>query len=253
MVMKWGMVMIASVASCGGGARTQSQPGSWSAPKQKSERTVDRWTIDDENKFIAIACTNIVVDGAFRCPSIGKIGLSPTSCVESFDRLRASVSDAQRVTFRLVVAGLGLASTCDEVDATFRIAAQQAQSSAVETACRRRDGSIKLSGEDMLRRRGLGDRVFGETPSSPDEPIEVCGVRGETRWLTLLTCADGSRPWGRDLEKAHSARTGSQPGTSKCDGEVMMIDHYVVPCPERKYDVYMNMYHCGPDEPLWPE
>jgi hypothetical protein len=30
-----------------------------------------------------------------------------------------------------------------------------------------------------------------------------------------------------------------------------MIDLYEVPCPEKAYEVYIDMYECGPGEDLW--
>jgi hypothetical protein len=120
--------------------------------------------------------------------------------------------------------------------------------------CKRSDpfGPFELTGEEMLQRRGLGDRVFSDTASSPAAPIQVCGVRGELRWLTNVTCADGSRPWGRDLGKAHGARKGSASGQRRCGASVaeILVDRYEVPCPEKHYEVYIDMYECGPGEPF---
>jgi hypothetical protein len=105
----------------------------------------------------------------------------------------------------------------------------------------------------MLRRRGLGDRLFSDTVSTLEKPIEVCGLRGELQWLTRATCADGSRPWGRDMRKAHEARSGSSSGAARCgDPFGPMVDLYEVPCPEKRYEVYIDMYECGPGESFWP-
>lgn len=129
-----------------------------------------------------------------------------------------------------------------------------AASSGVTGACKRSDmfGPYELSGEEMLQRRGLGDRLFSDTASSAEAPIQVCGVRGELTWLTNLTCADGSRPFGRELAKAHRARKGSSTGRRSCGTTVepVPVDHYLVACPEKQYDVYMDMYECGPGEPF---
>jgi hypothetical protein len=81
----------------------------------------------------------------------------------------------------------------------------------------------------------------------------VCGLEGELHDLTRLTCADGSRPWGKDMKKAHQARSGATTGKGLCPGEVMgmPVDMYSVPCPEKTYEVFVNMYMCGPGAELW--
>jgi hypothetical protein len=133
--------------------------------------------------------------------------------------------------------------------------AQAAGRSAEPTLneCRKRkDDSFDLTSDEVLLRRGLGDRSFGDTATTERTPIQVCGILGEVKWLTRITCADGSRPWGDDIDKAHAARQGSMPGPARC-GEFFgpMIDLYEVPCPEKKYAVYIDMYECGPGEELW--
>ncbi|MBP6631258.1 MAG: hypothetical protein KA297_17615 [Kofleriaceae bacterium] len=45
---------------------------------------------------------------------------------------------------------------------------------------------------------------------------------------------------------AHDARVGAVGVGGRCAATV--IDHYAVTCPEATYDVYLDMYHCGPDE-----
>lgn len=248
-----------ALLACGGTTKSKS---SWTAPDHgKAERTVDRWTVADEDLYIGRACQNIVDEhGNLRCPALEKVGLSAPRCRESFGAMRDGTrDDNERHAFRFTLAGLSLARSCAEVDATFRIAIVQLQSKR-QTAtadgsgmsCRRRpDGSFDLTAEDMLARRGLGDRVFGETPSTVQSPIQVCGLRGQLEWLTRLTCADGSRPWGKDFQKAHNARTGSTMGYPRCPGDIgNMVDHYKAPCPEKQYDVYIDLYECGPGERL---
>ncbi|HEY5927274.1 MAG TPA: hypothetical protein VIV11_36555 [Kofleriaceae bacterium] len=130
----------------------------------------------------------------------------------------------------------------------------KAAGEALATCKRRDDGAFDLSAEDMLLRRGLGARTFGEVATTADTPIEVCGTKGELEWLLRATCADGSRPWGHDRRKAHAARHGSRPTKGRCaDGTPVMIDLYEVPCPEQRYSIYMNLYECGPGESLWPQ
>ncbi|MBA3392497.1 MAG: hypothetical protein H0T89_07635 [Deltaproteobacteria bacterium] len=250
MVARAFTIIAAISAAC-----ASSRPGAWKpVTYPKSERTIEHWTLADEDEFVRRTCENVIAPtGKLRCDSLKKFGLSSNKCGETLSALRPAGSDRERNAFRLVLAGLSLADSCDEVDAAFRIAASAARGDRAITNCKKRpDGSYDLSSEDVLLRRGLGDRVFGDTISTVDSPIQVCGLMGEVKYLTRLTCADGSRPWPKDLDKAHAARQAAETGTSRC-GELFgkPVDRYKVPCPEKTYEVFIDMYECGPGEELW--
>lgn len=80
--------------------------------------------------------------------------------------------------------------------------------------------------------------------TSQARPVEVCGVRGQVDWLMRLTCPDGSHPFS-DPETAHNSRAGNVGPGGRCG---TIIDLYVVPCPDRDYEVFMDLYHCAPGE-----
>lgn len=239
---------------CGGG----SQSGKWTTPPHdKSVRTVDQWTTADEDQHLALACTNIVApNGTLRCESLVKAGLTPDRCRPMLEDWRTSATDGQqRHAFRLVLAGLALADSCEMVEATFRIAARVASAGQREQAAAagcmmRDDNSRALTAEQADARRGAKDTHFADTTSSAAEPIEVCGVKGELEWLTHVQCADGSHPFGDDKQRAHGARIGSTMGPSTGACGAAPLDKYAVTCPEKSYEVYMNMYMCGPGEHL---
>jgi hypothetical protein len=45
--------------------------------------------------------------------------------------------------------------------------------------CRKRsDGSFDLTSDEVLLRRGLGDRSFADTATTAVAPIQVCGILG---------------------------------------------------------------------------
>jgi len=115
----------------------------------------------------------------------------------------------------------------------------------------RDDGSYDLDAAKAHARRGEIDHRFADTTSTWQAPIQVCGLYGELTWLTRMTCADGSRPWGDDIDKAHGARKDSAmdiaPSCKK------PIELYIAPCPEHPYDIYLDIYQCGPGEELWRE
>lgn len=239
---------------CGGGAKS----GTWTTPPHaKSERTVDQWTTADEDQHIELACTNIVSPkGTLRCESLVNAGLTPDRCRPMLGDWRASAPDGrERHAFRLLVVGLALADSCETVEATFRTAARVASAGqrqqATAAGCKMRDDNARdLTAEQAAARRGAKDTHFADTASSAAEPIEVCGVKGELEWLTHEQCADGSRPFGDDKQRAHGARNGSMMGPSNGACGPAPLDKYTVTCPEKSYEVYMNMYVCGPGESL---
>ncbi len=107
-------------------------------------------------------------------------------------------------------------------------------------------GPIKLTAGQATGRYGHGATRFDQVMSSKERAVEVCGPSGEIDWLFATSCADGSHPFA-DRSSAHAARRGSTGSGSRCGS---IIDLYVVPCPEQTYEVYMDMYMCGPDESM---
>ncbi len=105
-------------------------------------------------------------------------------------------------------------------------------------------GPVALDDAEAAGRRGKNTQKFGDTPSTQAKPIEVCGVHGEQAWLMRVKCSDGSRAFD-NRDQVRLARVGSTGGGGRCDS---MIDHYAVTCPEDLYDVFLDMYMCGPGE-----
>lgn len=99
-------------------------------------------------------------------------------------------------------------------------------------------GEVVVAGD--AARSGPRGTTFSSSPSSFAAPIETCGVRGQLEILMSLTCDDGSHPFS-DLEQAHRSRAGSADGGGRCRKPV---DLYKVACPEKTYDVYMDLYVC---------
>ncbi len=77
--------------------------------------------------------------------------------------------------------------------------------------------------------------------TSKRQPVEVCGVVGQIRWLLAATCPDGSHPF-HDPVQAHNARVGSVGRGGRCGTSI--IDLYRVPCPGKVFFVYMDLYAC---------
>lgn len=99
-------------------------------------------------------------------------------------------------------------------------------------------GPVMLTASQLPLRRGTGVTRFDRAPTSKSAPIEVCMPQGERAWLAGATCADGSAP-------SSAARSGSVGAGGVCGS---IIDLYSVVCPEKTYEVYMDMYMCGSDD-----
>src|SRR6185437_15070358 len=105
-------------------------------------------------------------------------------------------------------------------------------------------GPWNLTQEQMGKRYGTGVAALASITTSQQHPIEVCGVAAENMWLASSTCADGSHPYPGpgDVEKSRAGNTGEG---GRCGG---IIDLYKATCPEKTYDVYIDMNLCGPGE-----
>jgi hypothetical protein len=105
-------------------------------------------------------------------------------------------------------------------------------------------GPYKLTAEQAARRPGAGVSAVASLATTKAAPAEVCGVGGENQLLARLTCADGSRAYkGRGA--VEPSRRGNVGSGGRCH---TIIDLYAVPCPEKVYEVYLDMYQCGPGE-----
>jgi len=92
-------------------------------------------------------------------------------------------------------------------------------------------------------RWGHGWTDIARVRTSKARPIEVCTVRGQLRWLMSLRCPDGTPPY-TNPRVAYSSRAGNVGPGGRC-GRV--IDRYRVPCSDRVYEVYLDLYHCTPE------
>lgn len=110
-------------------------------------------------------------------------------------------------------------------------------------------GAVTLTAAQATGRYGHGSTRFDQVITSKERAVEVCGPSGQLDWLFATSCADGSHPFA-DRATAHAARRGSMGAGGRCGS---VIDLYAVPCPEKTYEVYMDMYMCGPGESLEPK
>lgn len=91
-------------------------------------------------------------------------------------------------------------------------------------------------------RFGHKAKRFSEIVTRQTSPLEECGLTASLTRLVTLQCDDGSNPFGGSRDAAHRSRRGSVGPGGRCDS---IIDLYDVPCPERRYEVYSDMYYCS--------
>ena len=115
---------------------------------------------------------------------------------------------------------------------------------SAQLPCETRQGPLKpvlLAPAELPSRHGHGVTELTALETSRERPVEVCQSSGQLRFLQTLRCADGSSPF-RNAAQAYRARVGSVGNGGRCDS---VIDLYQVPCGEKVYEVYMDLYVCA--------
>jgi hypothetical protein len=255
-LMRTSLVWLGMIA-CGGSPKPEATT---TTTTTQSARGSAAPAAPDDATYAKLACNNLIATPTrFRCAFLEKIGMTPQQCPGFLSGLMdEATTDGERAAFRQLMKDLANSPTCDGVMTAFQTAdaaARRADAStpvpghSALTKCEvRADGAYNVGADELKLRRGTDDKLFSDTHSTETTPIEVCAVRGELGYLLRLTCADGSRPWGSDAQKAYAARKGSVTAPGRCSAQNAAIDLYDVPCPERHYAVYIDMYECGPGE-----
>ncbi|HEX7843443.1 MAG TPA: hypothetical protein VF469_38485 [Kofleriaceae bacterium] len=177
-----------------------------------------------------------------RCERLASARLDPATCVAD---ARSAIKEDP---------GFAAIAKCviehDDCDAALECAAGQLDPTADPRAC---DDESQLSVEHAAgipraewdRRNGAGVTVFRNARSTKEAPVEMCGVRAATEWLTMLRCDDGSQPI-KNVDDAEHARSGNVGPGGRCHS---IIDRYLVPCPEQRYEIFIDAYICPTGSP----
>ena len=105
-------------------------------------------------------------------------------------------------------------------------------------------GPYVLTAQQAATRYGTGAAKFSDAPTTKDKAIEVCGIPAQQAWLMMTGCADGSKAYTSPRQVAES-RSGNVGEGGRCGA---IIDLYLAKCPEKEYEVHVDMYMCGPGE-----
>lgn len=107
-------------------------------------------------------------------------------------------------------------------------------------------GPYQLTEDQAAKRHGQNATRYTDAPATKEQPIEVCGVPAQQEWLMRVSCADGSKAFS-SANQVRTSRAGSVGPGGRCGS---IIDRYVAKCPEAQYDVFIDMYMCGPGESM---
>lgn len=178
------------------------------------------------------------------CEPFAKAGLAANTCVAETSAVlaREHLNPQLLTIIRCAVESDG----CD--DALQCIALDLEEPSATDAALRachdRSPGhtlrAVGIPRSEWERRNGAGVTTFRDARSTELAPIEMCGVAAANEWLTTLRCDDGSQPI-EDHRDAEDTRSGNIGPGGRCRS---IIDRYVVLCPERRYEIFIDAYIC---------
>lgn len=192
------------------------------------------------------ACASLVRERRAGCPSLRGIpaSISQAQCEQELEELRAGGGQLA-ADVNEALACMAQAGDCDAFTRCFGLLGRAAQANAQYRRCGEPGlGPVRLTEEEAAARTGARARRFSDVRTSRERPVEVCGVEAQHQWLLRATCDDGSHPFRSEPEAA-AARAGNVGSGGRCDGT---IDLYEVPCPERTYEVFMDLYMCAPGE-----
>jgi len=133
---------------------------------------------------------------------------------------------------------------CDDAAACMVRIQQAAPPAAPRTCGDEGTSPIFVDNATWTGRRGVNARRFADVQTTVEQPVEVCGVQGEVEWITRVTCANGSNPYGTQ-DRANSSRDSWMSRGGHCNS---ILDRYSVACPEATYVIHIDRYVC----PLHP-
>lgn len=228
----------------GGAGDTAGEPGDTDGPVNPAD---DPASLGGE-ELVGAACAQMgEVHAATPCDFLTRARFTQQSCQSemAFAKVPENLQPAFETAMRCVVAS----NECSGFPACFA-KLQEAASTAASGGGRQCGeegmGAVSLSAAEAGKRYGQGVSKLSAAPTTKEKPIEVCGVAAQHTWLLAAECDDGSKPL-TSRGAASGARAGSVGSGGRCGS---VIDRYTVTCPEKTYEVFMDLYMCGPGESI---
>jgi hypothetical protein len=182
-------------------------------------------------------CTRVAALQSEKCGAFGNtINTTPAQCAQMFGDPIADPKDAE---YREKVKSCVMEQTCDQVGAC--LASLSTPDTQKLRACNEGGGeAVGVTAEEYAQHNGGNLYVFNTVVSSKAAPIGRCGIDDANRWLTTLSCKDGSRPI-RNNGDAEMLRVGNVGEAGRCHS---IVDLYRVTCPEGATEIYIDAYVC---------
>ena len=179
-----------------------------------------------------------------KCPTLVRGKFDPARCEKD---LSGGIQGVSAESFATFIDCLGTADQCSAIDTCGqKLTAEVSGGDGGRTCGEVGIGAVSLSADEASKRYGQGVTQLSKVPTTKEKPIEVCGVAAQHAWLMATRCDDGSAPF-KSRGDAAGARSGSRGIGGRCKST---IDLYQVTCPEKTYDVFMDLYMCGPGESI---
>ncbi|MBL4635137.1 MAG: hypothetical protein JKY56_14795 [Kofleriaceae bacterium] len=105
-------------------------------------------------------------------------------------------------------------------------------------------GPVAITAEKAKMRYGSGFHRLATAYISQSRPVEVCGTRAQYEWLRESKCANGRSPVA-SMKDFREASRGLVDVQGQCSSK---IDRFMVSCPEKQYNVFLDGSMCGPDD-----
>lgn len=236
-------MLSANVASFNCSSSLRSRPPAVTPPDKPEGVSVAEAVASDSEVTPETYCADVARLMSEKCEALN---IAPEDqdaklCVEGIRRaLYDRTEDAAEVANTI---GRCMRNHCDA--AVECIA--EARSGWDKTSQRRRScedadtsGFVALDAKQWAARTGAQALRYSDVITTAARPIEVCELEGQLGWLMAMRCDDDSHPF-HSMAEAHIARVRNIGAAGRCNS---IVDLYQVTCPEKSYDVYMDLYMC---------
>lgn len=105
-------------------------------------------------------------------------------------------------------------------------------------------GPVAITAEKAKMRYGSRLHRLATAYISQSRPVEVCGTRAQYEWLRESKCANGHSPVA-SIKHFREASRGLVNVQGQCSSK---IDRFMLSCPEKQYNVFLDGNMCGPDD-----
>ena len=236
--MRSSILAVVVIAACGSGARNTPSPAPPAAASPPRNP-------DPKPGITAEVFCEHFQRLTSKCEQLANAAMDQASCLAE---TRAALASAQR---EAAASLMQCVVRNDDCEAAMQCTAETAEATPdpdehkTLRACRDKRPETMLQAVGIPQaawdqRNGAHVGKFSDATSTKEAPIEMCGASAATRWLIALRCDDGSQPL-KNIDDAERARPGNLGRGGRCQS---IIDMYDVPCPERSYTLFIDIYVC---------